>query len=81
MDGNRGLVVVDPDEPTIHRFREAEERFHHMEEELGHLRDLPAVTQDGHEVHLWGNIEFPHEVEACLARGASGIGLYRTEFL
>jgi phosphotransferase system enzyme I (PtsI) len=47
----------------------------------GNLRDLPAVTLDGHEIQLWGNIEFPHEVETCLARGASGIGLYRTEFL
>ncbi|MBE3134366.1 MAG: phosphoenolpyruvate--protein phosphotransferase, partial [Acidobacteria bacterium] len=81
VDGNRGLVVIDPDAPTIARFREAEERFRRHEEELGHLKDLPAVTTDGHEVRLWGNIEFPHEVEVCLARGASGIGLYRTEFI
>jgi len=81
VDGNRGLVVIDPDKPTITRFREAEQRFHRMEEELGHLRDLPATTTDGHEVFLWGNIEFPHEVQTCVDRGASGIGLYRTEFL
>ncbi len=81
VDGNRGLVVIDPDEPTVMRFREAEQRFHRMEEELGHLRDLPAITTDGHEVCLWGNIEFPYEVQTCVERGASGIGLYRTEFL
>ena len=81
VDGNRGLVVINPDEATIVRFREAEQRFRRMEAELGDLRDLPAVTPDGHEVLLWGNIEFPHEVEVCLGRGASGIGLYRTEFL
>jgi len=81
VDGNRGLVVIDPDKPTITRFREAEQRFHRMEEELGHLRDLPATTTDGHEVFLWGNIEFPYEVQTCVDRGASGIGLYRTEFL
>ena len=81
VDGNRGLVVIDPDKPTIMRFREAEQRFHRMEEELGHLRDLPATTTDGHEVFLWGNIEFPYEVQTCVDRGASGIGLYRTEFL
>ena len=81
VDGNRGLVVINPDEPAITRFREAEQRFHRLEEELGHLKDEPAVTLDGHEVHLWGNIEFPHEVRTCLDRGASGIGLYRTEFL
>ena len=81
VDGNRGLVVINPDEATIARFREAEQRFHRMEKDLGDLRDLPAVTPDGHEVLLWGNIEFPHEVEVCIERGASGIGLYRTEFL
>jgi phosphotransferase system enzyme I (PtsI) len=81
VDGNRGLVVINPEEATVGRFREAESRFHRMETELGDLRDLPAVTPDGHEVRLWGNIEFPHEVEVCIARGASGIGLYRTEFL
>ncbi len=81
VDGNRGLVIVNPDAQSIERFQEADTRFRRMEEELGDLRDLPAVTQDDHEVQLWGNIEFPHEVETCLARGASGIGLYRTEFL
>jgi len=81
VDGNRGLVVINPDEATIARFREAEQRFRRMEKDLGDLRDLPAVTPDGHEVLLWGNIEFPHEVEVCIERGASGIGLYRTEFL
>ncbi len=81
VDGNRGLVIANPDETTILRFREAEQRFHRMEEDLGHLRDKPAVTKDGREVRLWGNIEFPHEVQACIRRGATGIGLYRTEFL
>jgi len=81
VDGNRGLVIINPDEPTVARFREAEQRFRRLEEELGHLRDLPAVTQDGHEVRLWANIEFPHEVATCIQRGATGIGLYRTEFL
>jgi len=81
VDGNRGLVIINPDEESIRRFREAEQRFRRMEESLGDLMDLPAVTLDGHEVLLWGNIEFPHEVHTSLLRGASGIGLYRTEFL
>jgi phosphotransferase system enzyme I (PtsI) len=81
VDGNHGLVIINPDTLTIARSREASERFRRMERELGDLRDLPAVTLDGHEVKLWGNIEFPHDIETCLARGASGIGLYRTEFL
>jgi len=81
VDGHRGMVVIDPDDVSIARYREADLRFRKMETRLGDLKDLPAVTLDGHTVRLWGNIEFPHEVETCLGRGASGIGLYRTEFL
>jgi phosphotransferase system enzyme I (PtsI) len=81
VDGNRGLVVTNPDGPTLIRFREAEDRYHRIEAELAGLKDLPATTLDGHAVRLWGNIEFPHEVEGCMDRGATGIGLYRTEFL
>jgi phosphoenolpyruvate-protein phosphotransferase (PTS system enzyme I) len=81
VDGHRGLVVINPDDAAIQRFREARARFDLMEKKLGDMKDLPAVTADGHEVKLWGNIEFPHDVETCMARGATGIGLYRTEFL
>src|SRR5262249_2427380 len=48
---------------------------------LVELRDLPAQTKCGVRVTLHGNIEFPHEAEHCLERGADGVGLYRTEFL
>jgi phosphotransferase system enzyme I (PtsI) len=44
-------------------------------------RDLPSVTADGVPICLLGNIEFPDEATACTARGAAGVGLYRTEFL
>jgi phosphotransferase system enzyme I (PtsI) len=39
------------------------------------------VTEDGVEIALLANIELPDEVETALKRGASGIGLYRSEFL
>lgn len=81
VDGDEGLVVLDPDEPTLARYRkDAAERVARFEGLAG-LVDLPAVTLDGAPVALWGNIEFPAEAAACLSRGASGVGLYRTEFL
>ncbi len=81
IDGNRGLVILNPDENTLAEYQHTEEEFRHFEESLVALRDLPAETLDGVRVSLVGNIEFPSEVEHCLERGAEGIGLYRTEFL
>ncbi|MAE65054.1 MAG: phosphoenolpyruvate--protein phosphotransferase [Phycisphaeraceae bacterium] len=45
------------------------------------MAHLPAITQDGVEVSLQANIEFPSEIGPALEKGAEGIGLYRTEFL
>jgi phosphoenolpyruvate-protein phosphotransferase (PTS system enzyme I) len=81
IDGDDGLVILDPDEPTLERYRRvAGERTARFEGLTG-LALLPAVTLDGSVIGLWGNIEFPGEVEPCLDRGANGVGLYRTEFL
>lgn len=81
IDGNRGAVICNPDENTLAEYQHTEQEFHHFEESLAPLRDLPAETLDGERVTLSANIEFPTEVQHCLARGAEGIGLYRTEFL
>ena len=81
IDGNRGVVIINPDQASIAQHRQYERRLAEIEHSLDRLRDLPAVTLDGHEVTLLGNIEFPEEAESVLAKGGQGIGLYRTEFL
>ncbi len=81
IDGDDGLVILDPDQPTLDRYRRVSSERAARFEGLANLSRLPAVTLDGHEVGLWGNIEFPLEVGACRDRGAIGVGLYRTEFL
>jgi phosphotransferase system enzyme I (PtsI) len=81
LDGNRGIVVIDPDEATLREYRSyaaAQVEFIHS---LDALKDLPAITRDGHEITLLGNIEFPSEAATVLDKGGQGIGLYRTEFL
>ncbi len=81
IDGDKGIVVLDPDEPTLSRYRAlATERALRFEK-LSRLAPFPAVTLDSVAVHLWGNIEFADEVGVCLERGAEGVGLYRTDFL
>lgn len=81
VDGDCGRVIVQPDDATLLQYREQASRRRSHAAQLASLRDLPAETLDGHPIELYANIEFPREVEACLARGANGIGLYRTEFL
>jgi phosphotransferase system enzyme I (PtsI) len=81
IDGNRGVVVIDPDETTLKQYQQFAVEFDRLEKELDALRDLDAVTRDGVAVQLLGNIEFPHEAEMIIDKGGHGIGLYRTEFL
>jgi phosphotransferase system enzyme I (PtsI) len=81
IDGDKGLVILHPDEETLDRYHHEEEEHRSLAARLTELRDLPAETADGVPVQLMANIEFPDEVDHCLDRGADGVGLYRTEFL
>ena len=81
IDGNRGIVIVNPDDETIRQYEEYSQEFVELEHKLDAIREKPAVTRDGVKVTLLGNIEFPEEAEMVLQKGGEGIGLYRTEFL
>jgi len=81
VDGNRGIVIVNPDEDTIGQYQQYLREFLALEHRLDAIRQKPAVTRDGIKITLLGNIEFPDEAEMVLERGGDGIGLYRTEFL
>lgn len=81
IDGNHGRVILQPDEETVARYQHEVEEHRSLAARLRPLADKPAITEDGTPIHLYGNIEFPYEVDECHASGADGIGLYRTEFL
>ena len=81
VDGNRGIVIVGPDEQTIAQYEQYSREFAKLEDRLDAMRQKPAVTRDGAEITMLGNIEFPDEAEGVLQKGGDGIGLYRTEFL
>ncbi len=81
VDGTQGLLIINPDSPTIQRYRSIlREQQHHAYRWIEH-RDLLAQTRDGVRVELFANIEFPQESSQVTIRGAEGVGLYRTEFL
>ncbi|WP_425396593.1 phosphoenolpyruvate--protein phosphotransferase [Aeoliella sp.] len=81
IDGDNGLVILQPDEETLARYRHEVDEHKQHNAKLESLRDLPSDTLDGQHITMLGNIEFPGEVRQCQERGAEGIGLYRTEFL
>ncbi|MHC4570525.1 MAG: phosphoenolpyruvate--protein phosphotransferase [Planctomycetota bacterium] len=81
IDGNRGIVIVNPDGETIRQYEEYSHEFLELEHKLDAIKEKPAVTRDGVRITLLGNIEFPDEAELVLQKGGEGIGLYRTEFL
>jgi phosphotransferase system enzyme I (PtsI) len=81
VDGNRGVVIIDPDEEMLAQYKRYAEQVTRFVSELNELRDLPAETRDGVRIELMGNIEFPDEAAQVLEKGGDGIGLYRTEFL
>ncbi len=81
VDGHRGVLILDPDDETLARYERARTTVRTHESQLEELRGLPAQTQCGTRIALFGNIEFPQEAAQCSERGADGVGLYRTEFL
>ena len=81
IDGNRGIVVIDPDAETLKQYQKFARDLTRFEHKLDTLREKPAVTRDGVEITLLGNIEFPDEAQLSRDKGGGGIGLYRTEFL
>ena len=81
IDGDEGIVVLDPDPETLEKYRQASKLRSELRPDLSGLIGLPGETRDHQAIELLGNIEFLAEVDICKLRGAAGIGLFRTEFL
>jgi phosphotransferase system enzyme I (PtsI) len=81
VDGTRGEVVVEPSGPTLDGFRSAQEEYRLEDERLRATREVPSRTEDGVDVRLEANVEFPEEAATAQLYGAEGIGLFRSEYL
>jgi len=81
IDGDLGLVVVDPSPIVLEEYRFRQRQSGLERERLYRLRHTPAVTLDGERVELLANIEQPSDAAAALDAGAVGVGLFRTEFM
>ena len=81
IDGEEGILYVDPDPETLERLKEKKARQEEAARLLLEIRDLPDVTRDGTRVELYANIGGPEDVEAVLGSRGAGVGLFRSEFL
>ena len=81
VDGNAGVMLVDPDEHSLRYYRERQQEDRKYYAGLIRLKETPAKTLDDVPVRLQANVELPQDFEIVGQVGASGVGLYRTEFL
>ena len=81
LDGLQGLLIVAPDETTLAYYLEKQKKEQQRSSELATIAEKPAVTLDDIPITLMANIELPDDIEAVSRENASGVGLYRTEFL
>jgi phosphoenolpyruvate-protein phosphotransferase (PTS system enzyme I) len=81
LDGYNGTLIVNPTDQTLFEYGQLAKIKASLGEKLREIKTQPAVTLDGKIIHLSANIEDQHDVEAVIANGAEGVGLFRTEFL
>lgn len=81
LDGSRGIILLDVDKQELSHYRRLQKEEKRYFSKLGRLKNKPAITRDGITINLHANIELPKDFETVLEVGASGVGLYRTEFL
>jgi phosphotransferase system enzyme I (PtsI) len=81
VDGGRNVVIVNPDRSVLAEYRLRQDELELDRQKLRRLRTTPATTLDGCKIDLMANIELPDDLEQTLENGATGVGLFRTEFL
>ncbi|ALT79499.1 phosphoenolpyruvate--protein phosphotransferase [Paucibacter sp. KCTC 42545] len=81
IDGDAGAVIVNPSPIMLEEYRFRQRQSELERARLARLRHTPAVTLDGEKVELHANIELPADAVGAVEVGATGVGLFRSEFL
>jgi phosphoenolpyruvate-protein phosphotransferase (PTS system enzyme I) len=81
VDGDNGLVIVNPDQHVLAEYELKQSSQRLERKKLNRLLATRAVTLEGTAIDLNANIELPSDTKACIANGADGVGLFRSEFL
>jgi phosphotransferase system enzyme I (PtsI) len=81
VDGEQGVVIVDPDKHLLAEYKLRKSQWELERQKLKRLKTAHADTLDGTHIELHANIEMPHDLQDVKENGATGIGLFRSEFL
>ncbi|AXX19197.1 MULTISPECIES: phosphoenolpyruvate-protein phosphotransferase PtsI [Serratia] len=81
LDAVNNKIYVNPTADVIDQLKVAQNQYITEKNDLAKLKDLPAITLDGHQVEVCANIGTVRDVAGAERNGAEGVGLYRTEFL
>lgn len=81
LDGVNNKVYVNPTAEVIEELKAVQHQYLSEKNELAKLKDLPAITLDGHQVEVGANIGTVRDIPGAERNGAECVGLYRTEFL
>ncbi|WP_118985691.1 phosphoenolpyruvate-protein phosphotransferase PtsI [Photorhabdus sp. CRCIA-P01] len=81
LDAVNNHIYINPSDAEIEQLKKTKNEYLSEKAELAKLKDLPAMTLDGHQVEVCANIGTIRDVIGAELNGAEGVGLYRTEFL
>ena len=81
VDGTKGVVIINPTQEIQKHYKKIQDSWDNEQKKLQRIKTKKSTTQDGVTIQLFANIEVPNDIISVNASGASGIGLFRTEFL
>ncbi|MCK5091406.1 MAG: phosphoenolpyruvate--protein phosphotransferase, partial [Gammaproteobacteria bacterium] len=81
VDGKQGVILANIDEDILSYYRQQQQQESIYYKSLNKLKNKAAITIDGTPISLLGNIELPEDIDSVNDVSASGVGLFRTEFL
>jgi phosphoenolpyruvate-protein phosphotransferase (PTS system enzyme I) len=81
VDGRDGMILLRPDQEATSAYRKVQREFFNLKDRLVANRDLPAKSADGTHIELLANINNLADAQAAHKVGATGVGLFRTEYL
>ena len=81
VDGDQGIVIVNPSEDILEEYQNRKNLWKIEQKKLAKIKNIQCKTLNNERIELLANIEVPSDIESVKDNKASGIGLFRTEFL